>query len=654
MQRVHLVINLVNLEKLVFRSFRGLQGTFVPATKTDEFVLVRNISKLRIFFVSIQDQRKLIESIHPFELLSSTTMDNLMSKIDIAYYPNGTLLISPTISSIAFYIIIKGSVTEYIDDEVHNVYSAGDSFDADALIYGKTKAKFVVDEDLICYEVKKEDFLDLMQDKKVQSYFLQDFITRHQQLKEYDQQSDLSPFLISKVSDIFLHVACVVDTDESIYGALKKQQELRAKVIIVKEVDGYSIVTDTNLRQRVLLGENDISKKIGSIASKGLITIDVNDFLFNALLLMTHNAIKRVVVLENEKIVGVLEQLDLLSYFASHSHLVAVQIDKASTLSDLKLLDQDFKNLIITLRAKGVKVRYITKLIATLNFKVYKKVFEMCVEEELRDKCALIVMGSEGREDQTLRSDQDNALIIQNGIDIELFKAPMMKLNSHLLELGFPKCNGDVMVSNEFWRRNTSSYKELIEKWTYDMSDESVQNLSIFLDAKCVAGDCTLLDELVTYLHSSFHSRDDVLAHIAKAVLNFETPLSLFSGFVLEKEYNNRLDLKKGGIFALVHGVRTLCLQYEIKATNTIERIKELNNMGVIDKTFATELIESFDTLSSIRLKAMLEAKTIDEANYINPRNLEKNQRDLLKDSFKIINKFKKFMSFHFHLNMVV
>ena len=604
--------------------------------------------------MSIQDQRKLIESIHPFELLSSTTMDNLMSKIDIAYYPNGTLLISPTISSIAFYIIIKGSVTEYIDDEVHNVYSAGDSFDADALIYGKTKAKFVVDEDLICYEIKKEDFLDLMQDKKVQSYFLQDFITRHQQLKEYDQQSDLSPFLISKVSDIFLHVACVVDADESIYGALKKQQELRAKVIIVKEVDGYSIVTDTNLRQRVLLGENDISKKIGSIASKGLITIDINDFLFNALLLMTHNAIKRVVVLENEKIVGVLEQLDLLSYFASHSHLVAVQIDKASTLSDLKLLDQDFKNLIITLRAKGVKVRYITKLIATLNFKVYKKVFEMCVEEELRDKCALVVMGSEGREDQTLRSDQDNALIIQNGIDTELFKAPMMKLNSHLLELGFPKCNGNVMVSNEFWRRNTSSYKELIEKWTYDMSDESVQNLSIFLDAKCVAGDCTLLDELVTYLHSSFHSRDDVLAHIAKAVLNFDTPLSLFSGFVLEKEYNNRLDLKKGGIFALVHGVRTLCLQYEIKATNTIERIKELNNIGVIDKTFATELIESFDTLSSIRLKAMLEAKTIDEANYINPRNLEKNQRDLLKDSFKIINKFKKFMSFHFHLNMVV
>ncbi|DAB28643.1 MAG: cyclic nucleotide-binding protein [Sulfurimonas sp. RIFOXYD12_FULL_33_39] len=604
--------------------------------------------------MSILDQRKLIESIHPFELLSSASLDNLMSKIDIAYYPNKTLLISPTISSIAFYIIIKGSVTEYIDDEIHNVYSAGDSFDADALIYAKTKAKFIVDEDLICYEIKKDDFLDLMQDKKVQSYFLQDFISRHKQLKDYDLQSDLSPFLISKVSDMFLHVACVVDADESIYDSLIKQKKLKAKVIIVKEQNAYSIVTDTNLREKFILGDNNLENKISTIASKGLVTIDINDFLFNALLLMTHNAVKRVVVVEDEKIVGVLEQLDLLSYFASHSHLVAVQIDKASNLDDLKALEHDFRNLIITLRAKGVKVRYITKLIAALNHKVYKKVFDMCVSEELREQCALIVMGSEGREEQTLRSDQDNALIIKNGVDEELFVEPMIKFNSYLLELGFPKCSGDVMVSNEFWRRNFNSYKELIEKWTYDMSDESVQNLSIFLDAKCVAGDNSLLDELMRYLHVSFHSRDDVLAHIAKAVLNFETPLSLFSSFVLQKEHDNKLDLKKGGLFALIHGVRTLSLQYEIKATNTIERIKELNNLEIIDKTFATELIESFDTLSSIRLKAMLEAKSLDESNYINPRNLEKNQRDLLKDSFKIINKFKKFMSFHFHLNMVV
>lgn len=604
--------------------------------------------------MSILDQRKLIESIHPFELLSPITLDNLMKKIDIAYYPKDTLLISKNLPSVAFYIIIKGSVKEIIDGTIHGFFYSGDSFDADSLIYEKTEGDFIVEEDLICYEIKKEDFIDLMQDKKVQGYFLQDFVSRHQHLKEYATQSELTPFLISRVGDIFLHTACIADEDETIQSALKKQKLLKASVIITKKDTQHGIITDTDLRERVLLGGINTDEKAHKIATYGLVCIDKSDFLFNALLLMTQNGIKRVVVKDKDEIVGVLEQLDLLSYFASHSHIIAVQIEKAQKLDDLKAVGGNLKNLIIALRAKGVKVRYITKLLSSLNDKIYKKLFEMCVEEELRDKCALIVMGSEGREEQTLKSDQDNALIIKDGIDEAVFTEPMMKLNSYLLELGFPKCAGGVMVSNEQWRRNEVSYRSLIDKWSYDMSDESVKNLSIFIDSKCVAGEHLLLDSLREYLHRNFHARDDVLAHIAKAILHFETPLSVFSGFVIEKERANRLDLKKGGIFALVHGVRTLALKHAIDATNTIERIKELNNMGVIDKTFATELIESFDTLSSIRLGAMLEAKNIEDGNYIDPKTLEKIQRDLLKDSFKIINKFKKFMVFHFHLNMVM
>ncbi|MDY0122430.1 MAG: putative nucleotidyltransferase substrate binding domain-containing protein [Sulfurimonas sp.] len=603
--------------------------------------------------MSILDQRKLIESTHPFELLEPTTLDHLMQKIDIAYYPKDTLLFSKNIPSIAFYIIIKGSVSEFIDEELHNVYSQGDSFDADALIYGKTEAKFVVDEDLICYEIKKEDFLELLENKKVQNYFLQDFVSRHQHLKEYDSAGDLTPFLMSRISDIYLHSACVVSGDISIYDALVKMQELQAKVILYKKGDAYAIVTDTDLREKVLLQRRDVEEKLSSIATFGVVSIEQSDFLFNALLLMTQNGIKRVVVMQEGEVVGILEQLDLLSYFANHSHLIVVQIDKARTLDDLKNLQQDLKNLLITLHSKGVKVRYITKLVATLNDKIYKKLFKMYVPKELQAKCALIVMGSEGREEQSVKTDQDNALIVEDGVDVALFEESMLAINHALLEIGFPACPGDVMVSNSFYRRTVSEYKELIDRWVSSMNENDLQHFSIFLDAKCVAGDTLLLKMLTSHLQRTFHARDDVLAHIAKAVLHFETPLSMFSGFVLEKERDNKLDLKKGGIFALVHGVRTLALQYEIGATNTIERIKELNNIGVIDKNFAAELIESFDTLSSIRLKAMLEAKNTEESNYINPANLPKIQRDLLKDSFRIINKFKKLINFHYHLNMV-
>ena len=604
--------------------------------------------------MSILDQKKLIESIHPFELLSSNELDNLMSKLDIAYYPKDTLLISPSLESIVFYIIIKGSVDELIDDEVHTVFNEGDSFDADALIYSKTKAKFVVSEDLICYEIKKDDFLDLMQNKDVQNHFLQDFVTRHKNLKDYDSQSELSGFLIARVRDIFLHEACIVEPTMSIYDALNKQQDLNAKVIIVKYKNTCSIVTDTDIRTKMLLNPLvDISDNIVSISTKKIITIDINDFLFNALISMTHNEIKRLVVMDDGEVVGILEQLDLLSYFANHSHIVAVQIEKAKTIDDLKNLQQDLKNLIITLRAKGVKIRYITKLVSTLNLKVYKKVFDMCVDEELQSTCSLIVMGSEGREEQTLKTDQDNGLIIKDGADKEALHVAMKKLNTYLLELGFPTCSGDVMVTNPFWTKDVSEYKSSINEWTFNMDESSVEGLSIFLDAKCVAGNEDIFNEVKDYLYSNFYQRDDVLAHVAKAVLNFETPISMFSSFVVAQQHNNSLDIKKGGLFALVHGIRTLSLQYEVKSTNTIERIKELNNLEIFNKDFAEELIESFDTLSSIRLKAMLDAKDVDESNFINPNTLQKNQRDLLKDSFKIVNKFKKFVSFHFHLNMV-
>jgi CBS domain-containing protein len=603
--------------------------------------------------MSIFDQKKLIESIHPFGMLSPSALDDLIKRMDIAYYPKGTLLFSKSISSVAFYIVIKGSVTEYIDDEVHNFFNDGDSFDADALIYGKTDGKFIVDEDLICFEIKKDDFLTLLENKDVQSYFLQDFVTRHQQLKDYFTQSELTPFLIAKVSDIYLQTPCIVHAECSIREALKRQKVLKASVILVKKDESYSIVTDTNLKERVLLGDVGIDEEIYSIATHKIISISQSDFLFNALLLMTDKSVKRVVVEDDGKIVGVLEQLDLLSYFANHTHLVAVQIERSHGVEDLKNLQRDLKNIILSLDTKGVKVRYIAKVISALNAKIYKRMFDICVEPSLQQKCALIVMGSEGREEQSIKTDQDNALIIKDGEDVSLFTEPMMRLNSMLLEIGFPKCSGNVMVSNEFWRRDVEGYKKLIDEWVMTMNEQNLQNLSIFLDAKCVCGDATLFEEVREYLFEMFSARDDVLAHVAKAVLSFETPLSLFSGFVLDKSHNNKLDLKKGGVFALVHGIRTLALEYKIETTNTIERIKVLNNKGIFDKTFASELMECYDTLSTIRLKAMLDAKEIDEMNYINPKTLQKVHIDLLKDSFKVVNKLKKFLAFHFHLNMV-
>jgi len=607
--------------------------------------------------LSLFDQKALLMSIHPFDLLGERMIEQLMTQMDIAYYPKETVLIAPRVRAESLYIIIKGIVNETIEGELQNVYGERDSFDANSLIYGNTQSTFSVAEDLICYELPKESFLNLLQDvEPFQNYFMQDFITKHQNLKERQHQNELTPFMVSRVDEIYLHTPCFVDAQTSIRDALQKMADQNGEVILVREGNRVGIVTDTNLREKVLLADKSSRDPIGEIATFGLISIERSDFLFNALLLFTKHGVKRLVVVENEEIVGILEQLDLLSHFANHTHLIAASIDRAVSIDELQNAQRSLTHLVRSLTTKGVRVRYVSKLVSELNAKVYRKVFEMVVPTELQDKCALIVMGSEGRGEQILRTDQDNALIIRDGEDEALFEPYMMELNAHLLQLGFPKCSGNVMVSNPYWRRSVGGYKNLISEWVDTLSEEALMGLSIFLDSHCVAGDVTLLNECQNYLYEHFEGRSDVMAHLAKAALAFETPLSLFSGFVLGRaEHGSEFDIKKGGIFAIVHGIRILSLEHKIASTNTTERIKELNNLGLFDRAFANELMEAYDTLLSIRLHFILSQKQgSEEQNYVNPKLLSKAEKDLLKDAFKIVNTFKKFLTYHFHLGMVV
>lgn len=607
--------------------------------------------------MSLFDQKALLMSIHPFDLLTERMIEQLMTQMDIAYYPKETVLIGPRVRAQSLCIIIKGAVDETIDGELQNVYSERDSFDPNALIYGNTQSTFIVTEDLICYELPKESFLNLLQDvESFQHYFMQDFITKHQNLKERQHQNELTPFMVARVDEIYLHTPCFVNATTTIQEALRAMADQKADVILVRDGESIGIVTDTNLREKVLLAEKSTQDPIGEIATFGLVSIERSDFLFNALLLFTKHGVKRLIVVENEKIVGILEQLDLLSHFANHTHLIAASIDRSLSIDELDNAQRSLTHLISSLTSKGVKVRYISKLVSELNSKMYRKVFELVVPQELQSKCALIVMGSEGRGEQILRTDQDNALIIRDGENEEEFTSYMMTFNAYLLRLGFPKCSGNVMVSNPYWRHSVSGYKVMISQWVETFNEETLLSLSIFLDASCVAGDERLLIECRNYLNEHFEGRSDVLAHLAKSALAFETPLSLFSGFVLGRaEHQSELDIKKGGIFAIVHGIRILALEHKIECTNTTERIKELNNAGLFDKRFASELIEAYDTLLEIRLRSMLSQKhTGEEQNYVNPKLFSKTDRDLLKDAFKIVNTFKKFLTYHFHLGMVV
>ena len=604
--------------------------------------------------MSMYDLEAFLRSIHPFQLLSKTEISKAISAMNIAYYKKETLLLSPSKPSEFLYIIIKGEVGEFNEEELLKVYSKSNSFDADALIYAKSESSFKVLEELICYELKKEDFLALLDSNAAfKAYFIQDLANKIQSAKQKEYTTELSGFMMARVQDSYLHEPTIVDKECSIMDALKQMDSKKSNCIIVRTGDGYEygIVTDSIVRKHVLFEAYDKHAAIGPIAIYPIITIEADDYLFNALLSFTKHSIKRLIVTRDGEIIGILEQLDLLSYFANHTYLVAVQIRKATSIEELKQASSDLINIVKKLHVKGTKVDYIAKLISEINEKIYEKLYGMIVPEELAKKACLIVMGSEGRKEQLLKTDQDNALIIDDSMDASIYEPYMQRFTQTLIDFGFPRCEGNIMVSNPYWCKHWSTYHKEIVRWFDAPTMEDVMNLAIFFDAIAVAGDASMLRKLKEEVFEHVEEQSPFLANFAKAATAFETPIGIFTTLISE---NNKIDVKKGGIFPIVQGVRALALEHKIEPTDTVTRIKKLAKADVIDADFAGALTEALDTLLNLRLKERLargESKGLD--NFVNIENLNQLELELLKDSFKIVNKFKKFLTHHFKLSMV-
>jgi len=465
--------------------------------------------------------------------------------------------------------------------------------------------------------------------------------------------------MMAKVSDAYVQRPIMLDENETIYNAALELKDKRGSSLIIKGSKEYGIVTDTDFRDKIILNRMDFDEPIKNITSFGLKTIHQDEFLFNAQLQMNKFNIKRLIVVDdNENITGILDLISLTSFFASHTYSVILELDNTQNVEELKSASEKFIRVIRVLYAKGVKVRYISKIVSQLNTKLFTKLFELIAPQELKEKSCLIIMGSEGREEQILRTDQDNALILANDCltskeDIEKFT---QSFTNHLINFGYPKCEGNIMVSNPYWVKTQNEFEHTLFDWINNPNEENHMNLAIFYDSFGIAGDKYLLVNLKKYLFDKATDSNMFHTFFAQPTLDFETPLSLFANFIVDKKnHKNELDIKKGGIFPIVHGIRALSLAQKIRKTNTVERIKELQHMNIIDKEFSLELIESFNVLLTLRLKFRLEKIDAREKldNYINPNELNSLEKDLLRDSFKVVDKFKKFISYHYKLNMI-
>lgn len=587
----------------------------------------------------------------PFDCLSPDEQRLVRASVDIAYFPAGAVVLDVGVAPMHLFVIIKGYVTQTEGDEVLATFGPDDCFDGCGLMTGRVGSRFVAAEEVVAYQLAREAVNELIaRNTTFGALLFSDLGQKLSALAQRADQHERQSLTMARVDQAFLRPAQMVDAGTDIVSVARLFQAQRTTSVLVTGLNdvtggGLGIFTNTSLQRAILDGRPLDQLTVGELASSPVVTMRPSDLLGDAMALMLQRRVHRLVVVQDDgQVRGILEALDLFSFLANHSHLITVQIEQAQDLPALAQAAAQITRLIAALYRGGTRIGLMARLVQQLNARLFERAWAMVAPADLVAHSCLFVMGSEGRGEQLLKTDQDNGLVLRDGYtappDLD---AICQRFSAVLASFGYPECPGRIMVSNPDWRGTVSSFSQRVRQWLLQPEGDSLMQLAIFLDAHAVAGDAALLATVRERVMALVTDNDATLARFAAAIENFGDPAGWWSRLFGLGDEGNAISLKKAGIFPIVHGVRSLALARRVAATGTAERIAALVQDGVLDAALGDELVQSLHFLMGLRLQAGL--AEIDTGRVVtgtvDPERLSSLERDLLKEALAVVKRFK-------------
>jgi len=564
------------------------------------------------------------------------------------------------------WVIRKGKVKVFLrsktgEEVIIDYRNEGDSFGLLSVMGGDRSRSFVVAvEETECLLVRKDIVVMLMESSPAFADFFRSSLFNKLIDKAYAEISRRSSvygggdnlLFNTPLGELVTKQLATASQDISIrHAATIMSEKAISSLVLTDDTDlPAGIITDRDLRDKVVSSGRDLQEPVRNIMSVALVRAETSDLCFEAILRMIKFKVHHLLVMDRGRPKGIITNHDLMVLQGTSPISLAAEIEDQQTIDGLVHASGKTTNIIGLLLKEGVRASNITRIVAEINDRLFIKILQIA-EKEMGNapvRFCWVVFGSEGRKEQTFRTDQDNAMIYEDIPDpdqrerAERYFAELTALVSdYLVRCGFAPCPAGYMASNPLWRQPLSTWKRYFSQWINEPDGEAVLKSLIFFDFRMLYGDSMLSEELKDSLVSLLNSKQSFLGFMANIIVKNTTPLGIFGKLIVEKsgEHKNTLDLKIKGLAPLIDILRLFSLEKGVKVTSTLERIDALRDIHATVAEYAEDMKDMFEFIMLLRMRhqfGQIAAGSLPD-NRIDPNTLSTLERRTLQEAFKLI-----------------
>lgn len=592
----------------------------------------------------------------PFDRMDARSLEFLAGKLVLAYFAKGRQIAAPEDGvSHRLYIIQRGLVRgEHRagvapgPDVVE--YSSGECFPlAEVTARRPASHVYTAEEDSFCYEMRADDVEELSRLSEPFREFCASSVGALLQQAQaslqaaYAMQSAAQQPLISSLREVLRKAPVCCSRDASLQSALETMQRARVGSIVVVDEAGrpLGIFTERDLLRYAARGGIEWANAIEAYMTLSPACLPSTATAADAAMLMARVGIRHVPVVEEGRLVGVVSERDLFSLQRTSMLEINHSIDAAADLQGLRHAAALVRDLASNMTAQGMGAEHVTELIAVLNDKLAQRVIDLEFNGHKLGGVRLcwIALGSEGRLEQTLATDQDNGIIFSSDFPAGETRERLLpfgrSVNRTLDACGFPLCRGDIMAGNPHWCLSLEEWQEKFDNWIRNPLPQALLHSSIFFDFRALWGEASLANRLRGWLIPRVKDNQRFLRAMAESALQWRPALGVFRQITVTRaaDASASVDLKAHGTRPFVDAARIYALAAGLEQTNTSARLRLSGDRLGLPREEVESMVAAFHFVLLFRMRHQQLAPGKDP-NRIDPESLNDIDRRILKAAF--------------------